>query len=85
MMLTAGLVTEVIAFIKGYSVIYKLLSLLIVFVIFFVIGTVIVWCLDHFDKVNSKAEEVEDDVVEKDADGEIIGSFEGSQDEEGTK
>lgn len=83
MMLFAGLVTAVITFIRGYSIIYKLASLLIVFVIFYAIGTVIVMFLDHFDKVNGREEKIEDEVVEKDADGEIIGSFEQSPDAEG--
>ena len=29
--------------------------------------------LDHFDKVNSKEEMIEDEVIEKDADGETVG------------
>ena len=82
MMLFAGLVTAVITFIRGYSIIYKLASLLIVFLIFYVIGTVIVMFLDHFDKVNGREGKIEDEVVEKDADGEIIGSFEQSSDAE---
>ena len=72
MMLSAGLVTAVITFIRGDSIIYKLASLLIVFLIFYAIGSVIVMFLDHFDKVNSKEEMVEDEVIEKDADGETV-------------
>ena len=80
MMLFAGLVTVIITFIRGSSIIYKLVSLLIVFLIFYIIGSVIVYALDYFDKVNEKVEEMEDDVVEKDADGEIIEpSSEGGQ------
>ena len=83
MMLSAGLVTAVITFIRGDSIIYKLASLLIVFLIFYVIGSVIVMFLDHFDKVNSREAMVEDEVIEKDADGETVieqsqGSEEGS-------
>lgn len=83
MMLSAGLVTAVITFIRGDSIIYKLASLLIVFLIFYAIGSVIVMFLDYFDKVNSKEEMVEDEVIEKDADGETVieqsqGSEEGS-------
>ena len=72
MMLCAGLVTAVITFIRGDSIIYKLASLLIVFLVFFAIGSAIVMCLDHFDKVNSKEEKIEDEVIEKDADGETV-------------
>ncbi len=84
MMLTAGLVTAVITFIRGASIIYKLSSLLIVFLIFYVIGTVIVMFLDHFDKVNSREEMVEDEVIEKDADGEMLGSVDQSANENGS-
>ena len=56
MMLGAGLVTSVITFIRGDSIIYKLASLLIVFLIF-----------------NSRQEMIEDEVIEKDADGDVIG------------
>ncbi|MBO4608725.1 MAG: hypothetical protein J5696_02535 [Lachnospiraceae bacterium] len=84
MMLSAGLVTAVITFIRGASILYKLSSLLIVFLIFYAIGSVIVMFLDHFDKVNSKEEMVEDEVIEKDADGEMIGSVDQSADEEGS-
>ena len=55
LMLIAGLVTVIITFIRGYSIIYKLVSLLIVFLIFYFIGSVIVYFLDHFDKVNADA------------------------------
>ena len=80
MMLSAGLVTAVITFIRGDSIIYKLASLLIVFLIFFAIGSVIVMFLDHFDKVNSKEAMFEDEVIKKDADGETV--IEQSQDSE---
>lgn len=55
LMLIAGLVTVIITFIRGYSVIYKLVSLLAVFLIFYFVGSVIVYFLDHFDKVNADA------------------------------
>ena len=80
MMLFAGLVTVVITFIRGSSIIYKLVSLLIVFLIFYIIGSIIVYALDNFDKANEQAAQMEDDVIEKDADGEVIEpSTEGGQ------
>jgi len=56
LMLIAGLVTAVITFIQKTTIVYKLVSLLIVFVVFYIIGSVIVMCLDHFDKVNRQKE-----------------------------
>ena len=80
MMLFAGLVTVIITFIRGSSIIYKLVSLLIVFLIFYIIGSIIVYALDNFDKANEQASQMEDDVIEKDADGEVIEpSTEGGQ------
>ena len=55
LMLIAGLVTVIITFIRGYSIIYKLVSLLIVFLIFYCIGSVIVYFLDNFDMVKADA------------------------------
>ena len=55
LMLIAGLVTVIITFIRGYSIIYKLVSLLVVFLVFYCVGSVIVYFLDHFDKVNADA------------------------------
>ena len=80
MMLFAGLVTVIITFIRGSSIIYKLVSLLIVFLIFYIIGSIIVYALDNFDKANEHVAQMEDDVIEKDADGEVIEpSTEGGQ------
>ncbi len=83
LMLVAGLVTVIITFIRNCSIIYKLVSLLIVFVVFYFIGSVIVYVLNYFDKVNQPPEELQDDVLEKDADGEIIGSAKDSENEAG--
>ena len=86
MMLVAGLVTVIITFIRNCSIIYKLVSLLIVFLIFYFIGSVIVYVLNYFDKVNQPPEdEMQDDVLEKDADGEIIGSAKDSDSEAGSE
>ena len=49
--------------------------------IFYVIGSIIVYFLDHFDKVNSAEADVEETVYEKGADGEILGSKEGEKPE----
>jgi c-di-AMP phosphodiesterase-like protein len=83
LMLVAGLVTVIITFIRNCSIIYKLVSLLIVFVVFYFIGSIIVYVLNYFDKVNRPAEELQDDVLEKDADGEIIGSAKDPESETG--
>ncbi len=86
MMLVAGLVTVIITFIRDCSIIYKLVSLLIVFLVFYIIGSVIVYVLNYFDKVNQPPEEeLQDDVLEKDADGEIIGSAKDSENEAGSE
>jgi large-conductance mechanosensitive channel len=65
LILIAGLVTAVITFIQKTTIVYKLVSLLIVFVVFYIIGSVIVMCLDHFDKVNRQKELEEAEAARK--------------------
>ncbi len=72
LMLVAGLVTTIITFIRNCSVIYKLTSLLVVFVIFFIIGSVIVYFLDYFDKVNNAEPDQEDEVIEKESEEDVL-------------
>lgn len=62
LMLVAGAIVSIITFIKGYSIVNKLLALLIVLVLFYFLGSVLRWTLDYFDRQNEekrKAEEAE--------------------------
>lgn len=67
LMLTAGAVTCIITFIMHYPIIWKLLTLLLVLIIFYVLGTVLKWVLDAFEKQNEKAALDEGEVIAKEA------------------
>lgn len=70
LMLIAGAVTCIITFIQNYSVLGKLVSLLIVLLIFYFLGSVLRWTLDYFDRQNEKKSKEEGEVIEKEAEGE---------------
>lgn len=65
LMLVAGAVTCIITFIQKYSVLNKLISLLVVFVIFYFLGSVLRWTLDYFDSENEKKNKEQGEVIEK--------------------
>lgn len=61
LMLAAGAVTCVITFILNYSIMGKLLSLLIVLLVFYLLGNIMKWTLDYFDRQNEKENQEEGD------------------------
>lgn len=65
LMLTAGAVTCIITFIMKYPIIWKLVALLVVFIIFYGLGTILKWVLDTFEKQNEKAALDEGEVIAK--------------------
>lgn len=67
LMLTAGAVTCIITFIKGYSVSVKLSLLFAVLLLFYVLGSVLRWTLDYFDAQNEKRRREEGEVIEKES------------------
>ena len=67
LMLTAGAVTCIITFIRKYSMLEKLVSLFVVMLIFFLLGSVLKWTLDYFDDQNEKRRLEEGEVIEKEA------------------
>ncbi len=66
MMCVAGLVTFVITVIRQYSLNARLLAVFLVLLLFYLIGSGIVWFLDYFDRENEKAAQQQDEVIEKD-------------------
>lgn len=66
LMLSAGAVTCIITFIKRYTILEKLLALLISLLVFYLLGSILKWTLDYFDKVNEKKQAEEGEVIEKD-------------------
>ncbi|MCH5343620.1 MAG: hypothetical protein J1E64_06230 [Acetatifactor sp.] len=61
LMLVAGAVTCVITFIKDFSMHSRLVTLLIVLLVFYFLGSVMKWALDYFDEQNGEDEENEQD------------------------
>lgn len=67
LMLTAGAVTCIITYVKKYPVNTQLIALLAVLVIFYVLGSVLVWTLEFFEKQNEEKRGEEGEVIEKDS------------------
>lgn len=65
LMLTAGVITCIITYVQGYSVLAKLTSLLVVLLIFWFLGSVLKWTLDFFDAQNEEKQKEDGEVIEK--------------------
>ncbi len=65
LMLVAGAVTCIITFIQNDSTLRKLVSLLIVLLVFYFLGSLLQWTLDYFDKQNEMKNKAEGEVIEK--------------------
>lgn len=70
LMLVAGAVTCIISLIQNYSIFRSLVHLFIVLVVFFILGSIMKWTLDYFDRENEKRNQEEGEVIEKEAEGE---------------
>lgn len=65
LMLTAGAVTCIITYIRNDPVIVKLVSLFLILLIFLMLGSVLKWTLDFFDRQNEERRKAEGEVIEK--------------------
>ncbi len=65
LMLTAGAVTALFSYYKGFELIPMLIALLATLLFFYFIGTVIKMILDSFDKKNAEKVAPEGEVIEK--------------------
>lgn len=63
-MLIAGAVISIITFIKDYELVEKLLLLLITLIVFYGLGSLLVFTMNHFDKVNEQKRTEEKEAVE---------------------
>ena len=54
LMLIAGAVISIIAFVRDYELVEKLLMLLITLIVFYGLGSLLVFTMNHFDKVNEQ-------------------------------
>ncbi len=85
LMLVAGAVTSIITFIKNYTILQKLIALLVVLIIFYALGSLIKWMLNTFDAQNQKAALDEGEVIEKDNAKDEEGKTDKSKDEKQEK
>lgn len=69
LMLTAGAVTCIITYIQKFTIYAKLASLFVVLLLFYIMGSVLVWILNRFDAQNEARLKEEGEVIEKDAEG----------------
>ena len=65
LMLVAGAITAIMTFALGYSLKSKLLALLVVLIIFYLLGSLIKWLLDLFEKQHEEKKQEEGEVIEK--------------------
>lgn len=79
-MLLAGAVTCIITFIQDYPITERLVILLAVLVLFYLLGSILVWTLNFFDHQNDEKRKSEGEVIEKEASTE-----DGEQSNEGGK
>jgi len=65
LMVLAGGITCIITFIEKYSTLAKLVSFFIVLLVFFVLGSILQWTLNYFDRQNEEKLKEEGEVIEK--------------------
>lgn len=69
LMLLAGAITCIITFIREYAMVERLAILLGVLVLFYLLGSILVWTLNYFDMQNEQRRKEEGEVIEKEAEG----------------
>ncbi len=67
LMLAAGAVTCVINLIRQYPMLNQMIVLFVVLVVFYILGCVLKWTLDLFDRQNEEKTPGEGEVVEKES------------------
>lgn len=65
LMLAAGAVTCIITYIEQYSMLAKLVALFVVMLVFCVLGSILKWTLDYFERQNEQKLKEEGEVIEK--------------------
>lgn len=79
LMLTAGVVTCIITFIEQYTMLEKLVALFVVLLVFYVLGSVLKWTLDYFEKQNEERLMEEGEVIEKESENTENAEQDGTQ------
>ncbi len=66
LMLTAGAVMCIISYVNKFTILAKLVSLFVVLAVFYLLGSVLAWTLNYFDRQNEERLKEEGEVIEKD-------------------
>ncbi len=66
MMLTAGAVMCIISYVQRFTILAKLVSLFVVLLVFYLLGSVLVWILNRFEQQNEERLREEGEMIEKD-------------------
>lgn len=75
-MLAAGLITSIRTYLLHYDMKKALITLLIVLVVFYALGSVLKYVLDIFEKQNEQKALDEGEVIEKETEDESVSSEE---------
>lgn len=67
LMLLAGAIMCIITFVNDYAMVERLGILLGVLVLFYLLGSILVWTLNYFDMQNEQKRKEEGEVIEKEA------------------
>lgn len=67
LMLVAGAVTCIITFFQEYTIFERLLILFIVLLVFYILGSIMKFTLNYFDRLNEVRNMEAGEVIEKDA------------------
>lgn len=67
LMLVAGAVTCIITFFQEYTIFERLLILFIVLLVFYILGSIMKFTLNYFDRLNEMRNMEAGEVIEKDA------------------
>lgn len=67
LMLLAGAITCIITFTNEYAMVERLGILLGVLLLFYLLGSILVWTLNYFEMQNEKKRKEEGEVIEKEA------------------
>ena len=67
LMLSAGAVACIITFTEEYAMVERLAILLGVLLLFYLLGSILMWTLNYFDMQNEQKRKEEGEVIEKEA------------------
>ena len=65
MMLIAGAIMCIISYVQNYTILAKLVSRFVVLLVFYLLGGVLVWTLNYFERQNEERLKEEGEVIEK--------------------